>query len=104
MFNPGDVVKVVRPIGVPERELLGLVFEVRRMDKTHGYCVVGDGHGERLLHPEALDVVCCRFHGLGGTRELSCGGDVPNESGRHSRSCAVMGGGDCTCGAVEVEP
>lgn len=41
---------------------------------------------------------CCRFHDAGGTYELSCGGDTPNEGGKHSQRCAYFVGGDCTCG------
>ena len=55
-FNPGDRIKVVRGIGATERMLLGREFTVVRIDRTHGYCVVGNGYGGKYyLHPEALE-------------------------------------------------
>jgi len=41
---------------------------------------------------------CCRFHQEGGTYQLCCGGDSPNEGGKHSQDCSYFAGGDCTCG------
>lgn len=55
---------------------------------------------EGALEGQRLDAQqgCCRFHDAGGTFELACGGDTPTSEGKHSRSCAYLAGGDCTCG------
>lgn len=51
-----------------------------------------------LIAEEAAGL-CCPFHEAGGTHELACGGDLPNESGRHTRTCSYHFGADCSCGA-----
>lgn len=58
-----------------------------------GKCPVGE-----------VSTVCCTFHDAGGSPDLCCGGDVPNTGGKHLRSCAYHGGGDCTCGRGNPEP
>ena len=47
--------------------------------------------------------MCCTFHDAGGTRELSCGGDLPSSEGKYSRACAIQAGGDCTCGVSPLD-
>lgn len=55
----GRKVRVVRPISRMEQDLLGREFEIRRVDETHGYAVVGDEWGDWHVHPEALELLGC---------------------------------------------
>ena len=56
-LRPGMTVRVVAPISAMERDLLGRVFKIDRLDGTHGYAVVRDEHGAWHVHPEALQEV-----------------------------------------------
>ncbi len=55
-FNAGDRVCVTRALGEVERQLLGEVLYVRRLDAARGRVVAGNAWGDRHLHPETLEL------------------------------------------------
>lgn len=92
--QPGQKVRVDKPISKTEKELLGRVFKVDRITKPHGYAVIKDQHGAWHVHHEALTIL--ESTNLTESREIA--DTIVQQFGGYGKLKAMLGARDFVYG------